>query len=170
MVPILIVAMGRTIAADAHRGFAGALFAVFLLMPSAARPADNGVDITTGLLIEMMQQIGTFDEQTGSGNALVLHGMLEEGEYTLTPIDCKGFPSCAAVTFYRILDKGGATAASVNAWNHDHLLGNLHIVEQHLVLALWFPTPDGLPRKTLERYFDYWKKAVKDANTLAGGS
>jgi hypothetical protein len=144
------------------------LHVAMLLVLAPAQSADSTVDVTVELLIEMMRQFGSYEGQSGTGDDLILIGTLEEGQYTISPADCAGYPSCGSVMFYETFDKGGATTQSVNRWNRKQPFGNLHIIKDSLVLALWFPTPDGLPRRTLERYFDVWKKLLKDVEKIAG--
>ena len=139
----------------------GVFAAALLAGPAIA--AEPSVDVTPDHVTNIARGFGSaLLHKTQNGQPVVL-GRIEEQNYVIFLIDCQDRPSCALIQFSAEFPAENAKLEKINAWNREKRFGRVSIgPNQKIWVSQAVITGEGIPIKSLERYFGFWKLVLKE--------
>lgn len=139
----------------------GAFAAALLAGPAIA--AEPSVDVTPDHVANIARGFGSaLLHKMKNGQPVVL-GRIEGQNYVVFLINCEDRPSCALIQFSAQFPGENADPEKINAWNRQKRFGRASIgPDQKIWVSEAVVTGEGIPIKSLERYFGFWKLVLKD--------
>ena len=143
------------------RAFLGGAF-VAIALTGACTAAKSTIDITPDEVANIARGFGSSVLDKLKNGAPVIFGRMDGQNYGIFLINCDDKPSCALIQFTAQFPGDRIDIAKLNEWNRDKRFGKVAIAEDGNV---WVNeaiiTAEGLPRKTVERYFGFWQLVLK---------
>ena len=139
---------------------AGLLLAASLVETSIA--AEQTLDLTPDEIANVARGYGSSILDQLKNGQPVIFGKMDGQNYGIFLIGCEDKPSCALIQFTAQFPGDKVDLVKVNEWNRDKRFGKVSIAEDGKVwVNQAVVTGEGLPRKTIERYFGFWQLVLK---------
>jgi hypothetical protein len=140
---------------------AGALAATLLGGPSVA--AEQSMDVTPDFIANLARGYGSAVLNTMKDGKPIVLGRIQGQNYVIFLIDCENRPSCALIQFSAQFPGEKTDPVKINAWNRDKRFGRVAVsTDQKIWASQAIITGEGLPLKSLERYFGFWQIVLKE--------